>query len=82
MFKILSLSLIFAILITPCLDVDLLGLSCLGLFVLPQPGHLSLPHIREVGKFSVTASSDRFSLPLSVFSSGATIMQMLLHLMV
>ena len=43
-----SLSLIFANLITMCLDVFLLCLSCMGLAALPELGWCFLSHVRDV----------------------------------
>lgn len=73
-----SLSLLFVILITLCLDVDLFG------FILGEDLYASWIQIfvffSRFGKFSVTVSSHKFSAPFSHSSSGILIMRMLLCL--
>ena len=78
-FKILFLSLIFAILITMYPSVDFLGSSCLGLCVLLDLDICFLSHIR---KFSAIIYSNKFFAPFSLSSpSGSPIMGMLVCLM-
>ena len=60
--KILSSSLIFAILIIMYHDVDTLGSSCLEVSMLPIP--ISVSFLR-LGKFSAIISLNTFSTPFS-----------------
>lgn len=70
----------FAILITMCFVVDLLGLVLLGALCASKIWiSFSFPRF---GKFSAIISSDKFSAPFTLSSSGILIMQMLLYLMV
>ena len=79
-FNILSLSLIFAILMTMCLGVVFFGLILFGaLCAFWAWISVSFP---KLGKFSVIMSSNMFSAPYSLSSpSGTSIMWILVHLM-
>ena len=78
-FNILSLSLTFVSLITVCLVVLILG------FILPRTLCASWTWLTiffpMLEKFSTIISSNIFSGPFSLSSSGTPIMQMLMHLM-
>ena len=79
-FKILSLSLVFAILIIMCLGVDLFGFILFGTLCASSTW-MSVSFSR-LGKFSAIISSDKFSAPFSVSSlSGPPMMQMVVHSM-
>ena len=74
------LSLLFGILITMCLGVDLLGLILLG--VLSASWIWILVSFSRLGNFPTIIYSNRFSAPFCLSSTfGIPIMQMLLCLM-
>ena len=78
--KIPCLSLYFAIFITVCLGVGLLGLIFHGISVPPIFEFVSFPRFST---FSAIISSNTFSAPFSLSSpSGVPIIWMLLHLVV